>query len=75
MIKTLYDFMAYTQDKEKKYEVVDSNTSFLKNGEIISYVGTKSFDGDIDEIVVFNHNKQDEIILSYKKTLTLIKEI
>lgn len=75
MIKTLYDFMAYTQDKEKKYEVVDSNTSFLENGEIISYLGTKSFDGDIDEIVVFNHNKQDEIILSYKKTLTLIKEI
>ena len=65
-IGSIYDFMAYTNNKEQKYEVVNQmNTSKLELGDIVSYVACYSYDGDIDKIEIFNHSKSENCILSY----------
>lgn len=65
-IKSIYDVMAYNGNEVAQYEVAEvKKTSLLTKGDIISYVGCYSFDGDIDKIEIFNHTTQDRIILDY----------
>jgi hypothetical protein len=72
-IKSIYDFMAYTNDKEQKYEVVNTmNTSKLKLGDIISYIGCYSYAGDIDKIEILNHSTTENHILDYSALNTRI---
>ena len=75
-IKSIYDFMAYTNNKEQKYEVVNPiDTSKLKLGDIISYIGCYSYDGDIDKIEILNHSASEKQILGYSALNTRIVKI
>ena len=75
-IRSVYDFMAYTNDKYQKYKVIKpENTSKVKFDDVISYVSCYSFDGDIDKIEILNHNTNESEILSYSALSTKIIKI
>ena len=64
--KSIYDVMAYNANELAEYRVAEViETSLLTKGDIISYVRTYSYGGDIDKIEVFNHTTKDNIILNY----------
>lgn len=73
MKRSIYDFMAYSNDKDQKYVIIKpENTSKVKFDDVISYVGCYSFDGDIDKIEILNHSTNEKEILSYSALSTQI---
>lgn len=73
MKRSIYDFMAYSNDKDQNYKVIKpENTSKVKFDDVISYIGCHSFDGDIDKIEILNHTTNEKEILSYSALSTQI---